>query len=221
MSYITLNGERVTQGSVTIPYYGTWAADLSLEGDVSITGAVTLVVGNLTLQGFVFRGALFAGSRSVRLVGGAGGWRRTVQSQAYYDPNGVRMSLLLGDAASLVGERVRVPTDRVLTNWWVRETAQASRLVRQLLGETWWVDGAGVLQASDRTDFAPITTDFTALTRKGGEGAFEIATEDVASWMPGRSFSGPTVTTPQTVSSTSIVAGNDGVVRLNVLVTDA
>lgn len=220
MSYATLNSERVTVGSVCIPYYGLWSADVSLAGEVDVTGAVTLVVGNLTLQGFVYRGALFAGTRSLRLVGGAGGWRRDVQRQAYYNPNGVRLSLLLGDAASVVGERVRVPSDRVVGNWWVRETAPASRLVRQLIGETWWVDSAGVLQASDRTDFTPIASEFTTTSRRGGEGAFDIATEDLASWTPGRTFSSPTVTSPQKVNSVTIHMPSDGALRLSVLTTN-
>ena len=101
--YASLGGARASSCALTIPYYGLWSADGMLPADSAIEELTTLVIGNLTLTGAVHRQAAFAGSRSLRLVGGRGGWRKPLSARAYANPIGLRRSVVLGDAARECG----------------------------------------------------------------------------------------------------------------------
>lgn len=218
--YATLNDERVVTCDLSMPYYGMWAADVGLDSAVSISQVVTLKIANLTLSGAVVRMAGFAGQRTARIVGGAGGWSKSIGPQSYYNPNGVRRSTVVRDAASAVGERVNIPSDSVMASAFVRESCPAQRVLRQVFGDVWWVDPLGVTQCAARTDVRPITSDFLVVHWSGGQGSFDIATEDVSAWTPGRTFVSPTVLAPQTISLVNIKVDGEGTLRLGVLSAD-
>lgn len=217
--YVALNGKRVTQAHVTIPYYGAWVADVTLAVFDEIDTSETLTIGNLSLKGAVYRVASFAGALSARIVAGGAGWRQTVPAQGYYNPKGINASIVLRDAAALVGEQVNIASDYSLGTQYARENAPASRVLAQLAGPEWWIDNSGVTQIGSRPSTA-ITTPFQLLHWYGGKGSFQLATEDVASWMPGNTFTN-SIMAPvvATIGVTEIVAGNDGKVRLTVLST--
>lgn len=218
--FATLSGQRIVTGSVCIPYYGLWSADIVLATTNEIKENTDLIIANLSMKCHVFRMASFAGARSARLVGGlSGGWRQKISSQAYYNANGVKLSMVLGDVASKAKEQIKIQTDKTVGQYFVRESAIASEFLYQLLGDTWYIDEKGVLQAQDRTNSKLISTPFTVINWSGAKGKFEIATEDIASWMPGRTFSSPTVTSVQTISMTTITIENNGKLRLNILST--
>lgn len=216
--FAALNGRRIISGAITFPYYGAWVADVVLSVADTIPTLSTLTLEDLTLAGAVYRQFSFAGSRSARLVGGFGGWRKQVPAQAYQNAAGLKASLLLGDAAALVGERVNVVSDQTVGTLFVREAAPAQRLLRQIAGSIWWIDASGTTQVGPRTG-SPIMSSFTAIQWSGAKGRFEIATEKLSDWMPGQTFSSPTVTATQTIGATSIAIDNDGTLRLTVLST--
>jgi hypothetical protein len=56
----SLNDHRVTSARINIPAWGCWYADVSLDGDVPLSGAVSLVVADLTLRGTVLSGGASA-----------------------------------------------------------------------------------------------------------------------------------------------------------------
>lgn len=216
--FASFNGERIVSASVVMPYYGIWTADVVLASAIAIPAVATLVIANLTLKGTVFRSASFAGSRAARIVGGAGGWRKKTTKQAYYDPNGVRASMVLGDVAAASGETISLSTDFTVGSSYEREEdAPGSQVLRDLLGEVWWMDPSGVTQCQDRTNKTAITTPFTVGAWSGGKARFEIATEDLAAWQPGRTFTSENVPTPQTLNMVSIDVNNDGKLRLECL----
>jgi hypothetical protein len=217
--YAALNGTRIVSGDVCIPYYGLWVADIVVADAIDLSTFCTLQIANLTLQGCVYRTAAFSGSRSARIIGGYGGWRKRLPYQSYNNPNGVKKSMVLRDAASIVGEQINTGTDITLGKFWVRESCIASEMLRLLVGETWYVDETGITQTSPRTNTASITSDFTVESWSGDKGRFDIAAEDVASWLPARTFSNANVTTPQKISMTNIHMSNEGKLRLNVLTT--
>lgn len=221
MSFAELNGNRIISGTVTIPYYGLWTADVALAAAGPLPLLCTLTIGNLTLQGAVYRSASFTQSRSARLVGGFGGWRKNVPAQAYYNPRGINMSLPLRDAAALVGERVQVANDPIVGTSFVREAAPAERLLRLMAGPEWYVDVNGVTQVGTLRATGRITTPFSPIDWSGGKGRFEIATETYADWLPGRSFTSSNISVAQFVGMTTFQMGNDGVVRLFVLSSGA
>ncbi len=223
MSAITLNDDRVVSGSITIPFYGTWSADVILASAENLTSAgdaASLVVGDLTLIGTVIRKASFAGSKSARIVGGAGAWRKDLPAKGYSHPAGVKLSTIVGDAASESGERITGLQDRTLGSHYAREGSKpAERILNLLLGGKWWVAPDGVTHLDER-DASPIVTPFTVAAWSGGKGQFEIASESLKPWQPGRTFTSPTVPMVQTISSVTIDVDNEGKLRLHVMNTD-
>jgi hypothetical protein len=209
-------GQRAIKASVGIPYYGTWCADVTLAISGTIPSAASvLVLGDLSLMGTVVRAASFAGSRSARIAGGFGGWPREVSAQAYRGSN-VRASTVLRDAAALVGERVQVDANDTNLGRFTREAGPASRVLRQVAGPLWWTAPDGVTHVGPRAS-TPITSAFDVIGWSGKTGKFTIATEVLADWQPGRTFTAPTVSGAQTISHVSIEMANDGRLRLEVL----
>lgn len=219
--YANANGIQITSARITRPRYMAWHGDVALAQGVTLTGDVLLTIGNLVLQGFAFRTAAFAGARGVRVAGGHGGWLKTVAPQSYEAPGAVTAGLVLGDVAISVGERLELSDPSlVLGDFWIRERCKASRVLRQILGDTWWIDDDGVTRDSERNDDV-IDSPFQVIEYTPGMGRFIIATEDLKSWAPGRTFSTPVVPVQQTVSSVTIILDNKGSARLEVLANTA
>ena len=214
-----LGGQRIQSGAITLPYYGMVAADILLASTATVPPQTTLVVGNLTLQVAVIRQAGFAGARSFRVVGGYGGWRKIVPPRFYSSPASLPLTTVLSDVAVEVGEKVSVPATRLLGTQFARSAGKASRVLEQLCPD-WWVAPDGVTHVGARPS-GSIGTPATVISYSGGKGQFQVATEDMSSWLPGRVFTSATVTTPTTIGTTSIQMGNDGKVRMEILSTDA
>ena len=215
--FASANGARLVAVSLGMPLYGLWMADIDGDLPETFTSPVTLVVGNLSLVGSVVRQGSFAGQNRTRLVGGFGGWRQDVSAASYSNPSGVRLSTVLLDLAASCGEQVKPPTPDVMVGqFFVREVAPASRILRQLVGPSWYVDALGVTQIGTRPS-AAITSPFSVEMFDTDKGEAVIATEDYASWVPGATFSGATAS--GTVSFVRLAFGNDGRLRLVVLVS--
>jgi hypothetical protein len=215
-----VNGQRIVSGSLGIPLLGLWVADVVLSNAQALPTAVSLVVGNLTLAGAVYRQAIFGGLVEARIFGGAGGWHKTVQARAWTNPGGVLLSQVLRDAAIEVGESVNVAADFTIGNFFFRfgpsslYSGKASRVLRSL-APSWWVDPNGVTQVGPRSS-AAITSDFTTETFTGASGLLSIGTEDPVSWMPGSTFSSPQVS-QRTIKSVRHELSADGRARLQVM----
>src|SRR5450432_3624044 len=100
--FANLNGARIGDATITIPYYGPWVADVTMSLDAplpSAGAACVITIGNLSLVGTVIRQAQFAGSTEARIVGGAGGWRKQVPGQHYQSPGALTLSTVVTDAA--------------------------------------------------------------------------------------------------------------------------
>lgn len=217
--YLSANGNRVSRLSLGVPYYGVWEADIETDTTNPITGPVSLVIANLTLNGTVYRTNTFAGITYARLVGGAGGWRQSVPSQAYANPSGVLLSIVMRDVASLVGETVSISSDVIVGQFFTREAAPAQRMLRQLCGPEWYINNAGVTVIGARQASATIASSFTVIAWDPGRGLADVATEDVASWAPGNTFQSATMPAAQTIGFVRVESSNDGILRLKVLTT--
>ena len=230
MSYFaSVNGIQIVAGSLVIPLVGAWTADLHLATAQQVTGQATVVIGNLTLVGNVFRSDPYGGQTRVRIVGGAGGWRKPISAQGYGTGGGVKLSTVLQDAAKACGETVSVASDTTIGNAYVRvafDTSVAGDILWQMVAQgfipAWYVDPAGTTQTKAWPSVT-VNTPFTVTDQKPDEGAVEIATEDYAAWMPGASFSNPLLASGQTFQSSGVhyVWGNDGTFRLEVLTSSA
>lgn len=224
-AHLELNGSRWTTGRITFPRYGVWTAEVVLANSEPISpaaGGCAIKIGNLALKGTVIPGrmASFAGARSVLIVGGYGGWRKVLPPRGYSHSSGLMLSTVVNDAARECGEKMVVTGDLPIGAAYARRGGRpedvAERVLRDVLGGKWWVDTDGTTRNAERAS-TPIKSAFTVEKWSGSRGRFLIATEAYEDWMPGRTFSAPTVTTTQTISTVSIIAENAGTVRLEVL----
>lgn len=217
--YASFAGRRIVSGIVSIPYYGTWAADVVLaEGDATATSGA-LVIGGLTLAraGLGRTGAL-GGSRGVAL-NGATGWRQTVPAEGYSLSGGVRVATILEDVAGLVGETVTgYDTSATVGTHYARREGVAARVLRDVGGALWWVRPDGVTSLAARAS-TPIVSQFMVESRDGANGRVRVSTENPEDWMPGRTFASATIPEVQTIAHTQIYLEAGGELRVEVLVT--
>jgi hypothetical protein len=137
---------------------------------------------------------------------------------------GVLLSTALRDLAALAvgpggaSEVVKLAADKVIGGFFVPEAAvSAGRILGGLAAPLWWIDTTGVTQVAATRPTKTIATQATVEWVDGAKGLASVATEDVASWLPGSTFTGPTVPTGLTVRDARITAGDDGVMRLWVM----
>jgi hypothetical protein len=185
----TLNGHAATRARVQVPAWGTWWADVDLVEAISISGAVTLQIAEVTFAGTIVSGGVAHDRASYRIVGGAGGWGQTLQDKGYASDAGIKISTVINDAAASCGETVSgAPTTRLGPHF-VRATGLASAVLHELVPRAWYVDFAGVTQFGTRASAA--YTGDGARTRVDPAGAiFEIATEAITGLVPGVTIDG-------------------------------
>jgi hypothetical protein len=216
MDWGSVAGSRIVSGSVGIPYYGAFVADVELVTTTALPSIVSVTLGNLTLAGAVYRQSQFAGKTLARLVGGAGGWSQTVQARFWRNTQGLMASTVLRDTAIDAGEKVNLAADFSVGVFWTRRADKASRVLARLAGPEWWIDSSGTTQIGARSSTV-ITSAFQLEEFDGARGLATVATEDLASWMPGNTFSNDVLTTPTMIASVRHSLSGDGVARLQVM----
>jgi hypothetical protein len=187
----TINGNRITEARVSIPAWGASYCDVAIEGEVSITGKATVVVSDLTIVGTVLSGGPGQGRSFFRIVAGAGGWGKVVAKKSYANDAGVKLSLVLGDAAAAVGETLDTSTvdqSARLGSAFTRPEGPACRVLEMVAPSAWYVgeDGKTRLGARPATkpNFKFSQTDRIDLAR----GYVEVASDSVAQVLPGASI---------------------------------
>lgn len=216
MNFAEVNSIRASACALTLPSVGFWHGDFTLASAAALPAVASIKLGNLTLRGAVVRDRPYAGARAVRIVGGSGGWRRTIGRRAYQNDAGVPISMVAGDAAREAGESVSVTANAVLGAAFTRPEGAASAVLWMLSG-SWWMTPAGVVVIGPRDNVTPITSRFDVTKFDGGLGRTRLATEDVAAWTPGRPFSSPSIPDAQVISSVVHTMGDDGILRTEVL----
>lgn len=184
MSLATLNGNSVTRARVHVPAWGRWWADLDLAEPVEQSGAAALVVAGQAMAGTIVTGGAANGRAAYRVVGGAGGWGRTLRAKPYNDDGGVRLRTVLGDAAAEVGETLADVPSSLLGPHYARPDAPAYDLLNLQASQNWYVDFAGVTRIGQRaattyTGTAPrVRVDPLAQV-------IELAVDSIAGLVPG------------------------------------
>ncbi len=190
----TLNGNRCTDVRCTIPAWGTSYHDVSLDVEVSLAGAVTLMVSDLTVHGTILSGGPAVGRSFYRVVSGAGGWGKNLPKTSYANDLGVKLGAVLGDAASAVGETLDTTSfvDVAIGPSFVRRAGPACRLLEQLAPSAWYIGEDGKTRLGAR----PATTLAAKAARVSqkdlARGTLTLASETIATILPGITVDGLT-----------------------------
>jgi hypothetical protein len=202
-----------------VPLVGAWTADLELAGAPSLAGQATVVIGNLSLLGTVVRSTDYGGQTRCRLVGGYGGWRKQVSAQGY-GGGAVPLAHVLQDVALAAGETMGPVAAGLAGQAWGRLAGAGSdvlwQCVMRRLIPSWRVDASGVTQVTPWPT-TPVTSPFTVTDQRPDQGIVIIATEDYASWLPGRTFAAPQLDGAFQIAGVLFQFGDEGQFRLEVL----
>ncbi len=196
MATATLNKNRVTSARVDLPAWGCWYAEASLDKAVTLTGPVTLTIADLTLQGTVLQGGTEPGKERshFRIVGGKGGWGRTIPDKSYANDAGVKALTVIGDAAKAVGETLDTSTisaqDRCGPQY-ARIDGPASRVLETLKPAGWYVGEDGVTRIGARAATTPSVKGTRTRIDKA-RGIVELAAESISAIVPGATIDGVT-----------------------------
>jgi hypothetical protein len=163
---LTLNGHTCTDVRCTIPAWGASYHDVAVDGEVTLTGAVTLVVADLTIQGTVLSGGPATGRSYYRIVSGAAGWAKSLPRKSYANDAGVKLSTVLQDAATAAGETLdatTVPSSTVGLSY-TRPAGLAARVLQLLSPGSWYVGEDGKTRLGQRA-VSPLKTPTTPTTQ--------------------------------------------------------
>lgn len=186
-----LNNHRLRMGRVTQPRIGAWLADVWSDDEIpasELAKPLTLSIGSLTLVGTRLRGEAWQGGTRVRVVGGAGGWRRALPSRWYASDAGVKPAQVAADAATECGETISegLVSNASLGAWYTREAWSASRTLYQL-DAPWRIldDGTTSLRPWPSVR---IGSPFDVVAYDSARVIVEVATDYPQEWRPGAVF---------------------------------
>ena len=184
----TLAGHTATDARVTIPAWGASYHDVVLDGEIVLSGAVSLVVADLTIACTILSGGPGTGRSFYRTVAGAGGWGKSIPKQAYANDAGVKLSTVLNDAAKACGESIdptTVDPKATVGPSWVRPAGPACRVLELVAPNAWYVgeDGKTRLGQRPKTTLTAKVTRTTQLNL--ARGTVTLAPDSIASILPG------------------------------------
>ena len=192
----TLNGNRVTAARSYIPGWGLSFHEVDIDGEVTLTGAASLVIADLTIACTVLSGGPAAGRSFFRLVSGAGGWGKPLKSRSYANDAGVKLSLVLGDLASDTGETfdsTTIDPKATVGNAWVRPADIGARVLEELFPGAWYVGEDGKTRIGARAS-ATLPGSVTQISQIDlARATVTIASNSIAGILPGLQAYGLTV----------------------------
>ena len=191
MSTATLSGQRATHARLTIPAYGLGWADVTVDGEITLSGSAELKIADLTCAMTIMSGGPAKGRSYYRAALGAGGWGRTIAANSYSNDAGVKTSTVLVDAATACGETLdatTLPATRVGSSY-VREAGPASQALQLLSPGAWYVGEDGITRLGKRA-----ATTYTGHGQLGvidlSRGTVTIAAEEIVTLLPGITVEG-------------------------------
>ena len=162
-----LEFRSLVDADLVFPGHGAWTLHAVLDLDDAISGAVTLVIDSLRLSGAIVQGGEFAGTQTVRVVGGAGKLSETCKPRGYRN---VSAQQVAQDICSGVGERLSssVALSSTLSFWSILGQPAGSALdaLARKLGDgfEWRVANDGTIWIGEdtwpKTEIDPLTLAF-------------------------------------------------------------
>jgi hypothetical protein len=176
---------------VQVSAWGTWWVDATLSQEIELArGAVAqLVFAGVPMVGTIVSGGTHGGTSGYRIVGGRGGWGKTIEAKAYADDAGAKLATIISDAARDCEEIVEgVPATRTGPNF-ARRNVSASSVLNALTPQAWRVDFDGVTRFGPRPTVA--YTGSAPRTYASPQAAVvELATDDISGLLPGVTIDG-------------------------------
>ena len=185
----TLNGHALIECVMTIPRVGVWVADVLVDADEAIAGAVVLNVEGLELHGAVARGGVELARWRGRIVGGAGGLASVLGPAPFADTTlATVLSETLRDAGEQLSAAVGDLTATVAR--WARAAAPAGHTVADVAraaGYAWRVLADGTVWVGPETWAAlELGTDLDVIGANPRTGRWELAGAAALAIVPGR-----------------------------------
>ncbi len=210
MSFLTLNDQPVVRAQITFPRVGVWHAELEIDAEEALSGAVELSFadGGIIWKGTVYRGGTFLGKTTALVLGGAAGLGKELPPKFY---EGVPLRLPLQDALVEAGEQLSANTRQDILNFllakWTRIRGAAGRLVLALADAanvSWRVLSTGEVWLGV-DDFPAFIGDFTVLQEDLAR-QLAVLDQDLPVILPGVSLDGKKVgRVDYDISSSSMV----------------
>lgn len=154
-AFASVDGHTAVGVRLHVPNVGAWFADVELEEDPDLSGAVVLRLGESEWKGTIdprYNGTR-GRQRSCRIVAGAGAWGALLAPRAYQNDQGVKARPVAEDAARSCGEQLGTfsPASERLGAYYVRRAGAASVALEDASGGLpWWVDASGVTHVGER-----------------------------------------------------------------------
>lgn len=187
----TIDGFGIERGTVFLPSDGIWSAELVPFDDAVLEEGqrVKIVVGDLTLSGTITTGGVLVSGGGVYVVGGAGGWRKSIAARAYRDDaGGVKLAGVLKDLAKDTGEDVELAeslSGAIVGPAWTRLAGTAAEAL-DVLGRPWRVRAEGVTEVGPLvTRAAPGIVSLRRPDPAHRRAIVEFPDDEVASVVPG------------------------------------
>lgn len=161
---LLLNGSSAVSVRLWQPWTGAWVANVDLDPTVSgvvPSGPVVLTIGTSILRGAVDPDAsgTFGAKGSLRVIGGSGGWHRSVGARHFHNDAGVLSTAVIAATAAEVGE---IATDALPSRLGVDFERTAGPASRVLSGRDWYVDpttGTTIVGPRPTLPFDPTSVD--------------------------------------------------------------
>lgn len=179
---ILLNGLHAVSVRLLQPWQGAWIADVDFDlAQVPVVpvGPCTLTIGTTVLQGTIDPEAsgAFGDKAKARVIGGAGGWHKTVFPLHFHNDAGLFTTNVITATAAEVLERVTVLIPKRLGTDFLRLGGPASRV---LAGLDWYVDFTGVTIVGPRPPI-PMSTEISILSWDPKDQRAELASDSIIS----------------------------------------
>jgi hypothetical protein len=190
-----LGGNPCTRMRLQRPSWGCWWLDSELVEPAELTAGarVTAQIADLTLQGTIVNGYARNGTAGYRVVGGAGGWGRSLPEKSYQNDAGVKLSTVLGDVATAVGETLSgVPTARIAAHFarFAGSTRRpASWILNYFFPRGWYVGDDGTTVIGQRSA-AVYVGDGARVLVQPATNVIELDVEQIDNLAPGVTIDG-------------------------------
>lgn len=196
MSQLSLGGVAVVRAELIVPRVGVWTADLTLESDVAVPTATSLVAeSGMTWAGSIVTQGVYDGRRQLRFVGGAAGLPTLCKPKTFRQTS---LRTLLSDTLASAGETLASSSDSVALSTQVSTYARLETSATSVVA--YWAARTGVIWRVlpsgevwlGTVQPAPAPEDIVVLLDRPGRRRMTVSTETF-SLLPGHVVEGKTV----------------------------